>query len=270
MRAFARKLWTLLAVQYAYMLEYRAEILLWAVATILPLIMMGPWMVAGASGRFPLSEAAFARYFVAAFVVRQFSIVWVIWEFEYQVVTGRLSPLLLHPIDPIWRYVSSHVGEHMARAPFVALFAVVACLLFPQALQGPDGTTTFPAPGAVALAFLATYAAFAIRFLMQYGVALGAFWVERISSVDHLLMIPYLFLSGLIAPLEVFPPGVREVALWTPFPYLVWFPARLLAGGGDLDVGRAFLVVGGWIAILHVVVRLVWRRGLKHYSAMGA
>ena len=269
MRAFLRKLWTLLAVQYAYMLEYRAEILLWAIATILPLLMMGPWMVAGASGRFPLSEAAFARYFVAAFIVRQFSIVWVIWEFEYQVVSGRLSPLLLHPIDPIWRFVSSHLGEHLTRAPIVAAFAVVAVLLFPQAIHDEAGTIALPALLDVAKAFVAIYAAFAIRFLLQYSVALGAFWVERVSAFDNLIMIPYLFLSGLVAPLEVFPPAVREFALWTPFPYLVWFPARLLAGG-EVDLGRAVLVIAGWIAVLHVVVRIVWRRGLRHYSAMGA
>ena len=34
----------------------------------------------------------------------------------------------------------------------------------------------------------------------------------------------------MIAPLEVLPAPVREVVLWTPFPYLIHFPASILIG----------------------------------------
>jgi hypothetical protein len=45
-----RKAKTLLAVYLAYMLEYRAELFLWALAGLLPLILMGVW-VEGRPGR---------------------------------------------------------------------------------------------------------------------------------------------------------------------------------------------------------------------------
>jgi ABC-2 type transport system permease protein len=41
-----RKAKTLLAVYLAYMLEYRAELFLWALAGLLPLILMGVWVEA--------------------------------------------------------------------------------------------------------------------------------------------------------------------------------------------------------------------------------
>lgn len=270
MRAFAKKLRVLLAVQYAYMLEYRGEIFLWIVVTVLPLIMLGPWMAAGASGRFPLDEREFARYFVAVFVVRQFSLCWVIYEFEGLVVSGRLSPQLLLPIDPAWRYIAAHVSEFASRAPFVLAITLVVVAMFPAAVTADDGGWLLPGPGAIALAVIATASAFALRFLMQYSLSMGALWIERISAFDRLQMLPYLFLSGLVAPLEVFPERVREIVLWTPFPYLVWFPARLLAGG---DVGppwRAVLIVAGWSLAFWLLLRMLWRRGLRHYSAMGA
>ena len=270
MRKTVRKARTILAVQYAYMLEYRAELFLWAISTILPLIMMGPWMVAGASGRFPLGPADFARYFVAAFLVRQFSLAWVIYEFEAHVLSGQLSPRLLQPLDPGWRYVAAHLGEHLARLPFVIVLVAIALLLFPQAIEESDGSTWLPGLPAVAGCVVAIYGAFALRFLMQYALAMLSFWFERVSSFDRLVMIPYYFLSGLMAPLEVFPEAVREVVLWTPFPYLIWFPARLLTGGAGISPLRGFLVVAFWIALLHAVGRVVWRRGLRHYSAMGA
>jgi hypothetical protein len=48
-----RKAKTLLAVYLAYMLEYRAELFLWALAGLLPLILMGVWTEAARSGGFP-------------------------------------------------------------------------------------------------------------------------------------------------------------------------------------------------------------------------
>lgn len=69
------KLRTILGAWYAYFLEYRAEVFLWALSTSLPLILMGVWTQAAQKGSFGLSAAEFARYFLCVFVVRQLSIV---------------------------------------------------------------------------------------------------------------------------------------------------------------------------------------------------
>ncbi|NEP26727.1 ABC-2 family transporter protein, partial [Moorena sp. SIO3I6] len=110
---------------------------------------------------------------------------------------------------------------------------------------------------------------FALRFLMQYTFAMFAFWTERASAIEELSFLLYLFLSGLIAPLEVFPPLVREIAQWTPYPYLIHFPAALLIGL-PVNVVGGMLVILGWSLIFFLVNRWLWRKGLKHYSGMGA
>jgi ABC-2 type transport system permease protein len=56
MRRALRLARVLLSVQYAYMLEYRAEIALWALSGLLPLIMLGLWIGAGAAADLPLSR----------------------------------------------------------------------------------------------------------------------------------------------------------------------------------------------------------------------
>ena len=260
---------SLLEVYYAYMTVYRVELLLWAVATALPLIMLGLWVEAGQSGSFALSQAQMARYFLAVFLVRELTVVWVIHEFEWEVLSGKLSPLLLHPLDPAWRYVAMHLGEQAARLPLAVLLLGLCGWLYPIALHQPDGSWWMPGLGRAALTVLACYMAFTLLFLIQYTLALLAFWVERVAALEGLLYLPYLFLSGLVAPLEVFPPSVREWVLWTPFPYLVWFPARLLTGE-EVVAAPGLAVLAGWIVLMFAVNRLVWRRGLRHYSAMGA
>ncbi len=73
----------------------------------------------------------------------------------------------------------------------------------------------------------------------------------------------------MIAPLEVFPPMVRDVARWTPFPYLIDFPASILMGL-PVDIGRSMLVMLGWSLVFFLWNRWLWRKGLKQYSGMGA
>lgn len=253
---------TLLSVYYAYMVEYRAELLLWVLSGSLPLILMGVWMQAAQGGQFGLSPVEFARYFLAAFVVRQFTVVWVIWEFEREIVEGRLSFRLLQPIDPVWHHFMSHFAERFARLPFAFLLIALFFLLYPQSFW-------LPSLGTLLLFLFVIGFAFALRFLIQYTLSMFAFWTERASALEQFWLLFYLFLSGLIAPLEVFPPVMREIALWTPFPYLIHFPASILVGL-PIDLVKGLFVMAGWCALFYGVNRWLWRRGLKQYSGMGA
>ena len=253
---------TLLSTYYAYMLEYRAELLLWALSNSLPFILMGVWIQAAQGGRFGLSALDFARYFLAAFVVRQFNVVWVIWEFEKEVVQGKLSNKLLQPLDPVWHHFAAHVAERFARFPFIIVMVGLFFVLYPTSFWIPKLANV--------LGFIVVVAiAFSLRFLIQYTFALFAFWTERASAIEQVWFLIYLFLSGLVAPLEVFPDNVREIVMWTPFPYMVHFPSALIIGL-PVNFGKGILVMLGWGTIFLVLNRWLWRKGLKHYSGMGA
>jgi ABC-2 type transport system permease protein len=169
---------------------------------------------------------------------------------------------LLQPLQPLWRYLAAHVAEQATRVPFVALMLAAVFVLKPDLLW-------LPSPGQLLLGIVAIQASFVLRFLLQTLVAMLCFWSERAAALDRLLLIPYLFLSGLVAPLESFPPAVRQLALCTPFPVMVSFPAKLLAGE-SVDVGAGLLNLALWCAVLFPLSRLLWRAGVRRYSAMGA
>jgi ABC-2 type transport system permease protein len=181
---------------------------------------------------------------------------------EEQIVQGTLSPLLLQPLDPGWRFVLGHVTERFARLPFVALIIAIGFWLYPQALWVPE-------PKHAALAFAALVVAFAVRFLLQYAVAMLSFWSERASAIEEVWFSLFIFLSGMLAPLDFYPPIVRNIAEFTPFPYMVYVPAELLLGH-DVPLFKAAVVLSGWGVGSFVLNRVLWRQGLKRYSAMGA
>ncbi len=252
----------LLSVYYAYMVEYRAELMFWVLSGTLPLIFLGIWAQASQGGQFALDSVTFIRYFLVVFLVRQLTVVWVIWEFEREVVEGKLSPFLLQPIDPVWRHFVSHVSERFARLPFIAGLLGLCFLLYPQALWHPSF-------GALLGGLLATSLAFCLRFIIQYTFALFSFWTERANAIEQFWYLLYIFLSGMVAPLDVFPAAVRAVIVWTPFPYLIYFPANLFLGR-QTDVWQGFVAIALWGLIFLTINRWLWKQGLRQYSGMGA
>ena len=253
---------TLISVYYAYMLEYRAELIFWVLSGSFPLIFLGLWNQAAQSNDLGFTPAEFARYYLRVFLVSQCTVVWVIWDFEKEVVQGKLSPLLLQPIDPVWRHFFGHVAERCTRLPLILLLVGLFCVLYPEAIW-------IPTPYACFWGLITLVMAFCLRFLIQYTFAMLAFWVERATAIQQFWYLLYTFLSGMVAPLALFPDTVREIALWTPFPYLVYFPASILIGL-PVDLFRGLCIMLGWGAIALIVNRMLWRAGLKHYSGMGA
>ncbi len=253
---------TLFLTYYAYMLEYRAELFIWLLSNSLPFILMGAWLKASENGSFGLTSLEFIRYFLAVFIVRQFNIVWVIWDFEKELISGQLSHRLLQPIDPFWHHLLHHIAERWARIPMLVVLVVLFFLLYPQSFWIPSLSTGLLTILIVAIAFL-------LRFLIQYTFAMLAFWTERASAIEQIWFLFYTFLSGIIAPLEVFPPLVRDIAMWTPFPYMVYFPSAILVGN-SVNIWQGIGVMAGWMGIAFLINRWLWRKGIKQYSGMGA
>ncbi|MBF2071974.1 ABC transporter permease, partial [Fischerella thermalis] len=239
-----------------------AELILWVLAGSLPIILMGVWIQAAQGGQFGLTPVDFARYFLAVFLVRQFTVVWVIWEVEREVVEGKLSNRLLQPIDPVWHHVAAHVSERAARIPFAILLVGLFFILYPQAFWIPSLGTLLLFSFVVVLAFI-------LRFVIQHTFSIFSFWTERASAIENFWFLFFLFLSGMIAPLEVFPEPVRTVVLLTPFPYLINFPASILVGI-PVNLTQGLLSMIGWIVLFLGLNRWLWRQGLKRYSGMGA
>jgi ABC-2 type transport system permease protein len=108
-----------------------------------------------------------------------------------------------------------------------------------------------------------------IQFFIQSIVACLCFWTEKASSIEKLLFIPTLFLSGLLAPVSSFPEIVKSWIYLTPFPYLIDFPANLLSGN-PTNVSRGLSMQIIWIILLFPVFKKIWSEGTKKYTAMGS
>ena len=257
-----RKIFTLLKVQYSNMLEYRVEIALWAISGIIPFFMLNIWTNNNLNESIKISDIMLSRYFLCAFFVRQFSVVWVVFSFEEDSLLGRVSPYLIQPLNPFFRYFAQHIAEQITRFPFALIIAFFFFIFNPESIWIPNLSILF-------LSTISTFLSFLIQFLIQSIVACFCFWTEKASSIERLLFIPTLFLSGLLAPVASFPEYVKSWVYLTPFPYLIDFPANLLSGNKTNVFGGLSMQIL-WIVFLFLVFRKIWSAGTKKYTAMGS
>lgn len=247
-------------------LAYRGAVAIWVLSTVIqPLVFLVVWRtVAGGGSVSGYSAGQFVSYFLVAMVVDHLTFIWHMWEFEWRMRTGAFSPLLLRPIHPIHHDIAENLSYKIVGLVGVLPAAVVLAVVFSADLSG----TGF---GQIAAFLPALVLAMALRFVVEWCLALAAFWLTKVSALNTLFFSLFSFLSGQFAPLAVLPAAVQTVALWSPFPWSLAFPVEVFLGrrsGADLWLG--YLAQLGWIALALLGLRLLWARAVRHYSAVGA
>lgn len=78
-------------------------------------------------------------------------------------------------------------------------------------------------------------------------------------------------LTGESFPLDLIPEPYKSYVLRLPFASGVYFPVAYLTGRvGNEELLQAFASVALGIAVVSVIAWLMWRRGLREYSGIGA
>lgn len=252
-------------VSIAGVVAYRAEMVIWILTTLLPLIMLALWTaVAGDGPVAGYSEVSFARYFMVTLLVRQLSSVWLVWELNYEIRSGRLSNKLLKPMHPLLQ----HAAEMIASVPFRALvtlpiFAVILTLR-------PELWLT-PSPAALVLFSASMILAWVINFLVQALFATFAFWIDKTDALFGVWFGLWSLLSGYLAPLALFPAPLVPWLTLLPFRGMLGLPVEILGGFvTPSDALPEVFVQAVWVSVLFVLVQLFWSRGLVRYGAYGA
>jgi ABC-2 type transport system permease protein len=66
------------------------------------------------------------------------------------------------------------------------------------------------------------------------------------------------------------PDTLQTIARVLPFYYMVGFPVEVLTGQiNSVEAATGFVIQAAWLIVAVVIYRVVWRSGLKRYSAIG-
>ncbi len=248
-------------------LEYRGSFFIYMLnAVIVPLITLMVWLAVSEQGvRLPYSREQLVTYYLTLSVV---SIVCSTWLAEYvaeAIRLGKLSSWLLRPAPYILHDIGNNIGEKVVKLPMLLPLVGLAGLLFRGEVHLPSD----PARWLLFLACLPVTAA--IAFLLDFVLGSLAFWVQDVSGLIRAKSLVGAFLAGEFVPLALFPHEVSGFLDLQPFRYTLSFPIEILTGQlTPARTAQGFAVESAYIVGLWACYRLMWRYGLRSYSAVGA
>lgn len=172
---------------------------------------------------------------------------------------GRISTYLIYPFN-FWEFHTASFIGFQATQIFITLitFAAVA---FSGLIDVPS--MLLIAKGISFVLFISF-----MWFAMNYGIGLMAFWLEDTWILKVILMVISSFLSGGVIPLELFPSWLASALQWTPFPYLSYYPVRIFMGF-EPNYLQAISVCSAWLIFFLIFNTVLWRRGMRLYTAAG-
>jgi ABC-2 type transport system permease protein len=247
--------------------QYRVQSVLWLLfAVIRPVIFLAAWSAAataqgGAIGDYTIGD--FAAYYVCLTLVSQLTMSWNAYDFELEIQQGKLAPKLLRPLHPLHYAVVENLVFKMTTLPALLPVLVLMAWSFGARFQTQ--------PWQVALFIPSVLLAATLRFVFGWFIASFAFWTTRIHAIMHLYDRVVFIFAGQIAPLALMPPALAALSYALPFGYMLWAPSEILRGGLSLD--QTLLVMLGqilWLLVSWLAYVVVWRFGLRQFSAVGA
>lgn len=240
----------------------RQEVLEWSGAWWFLLTLVVQAVVAPLIGLFVWSavypdDPTIARYYIAIILVTLMTESFEQHTFSERIYDGTLSHELLRP-QPV---VIGVIGMNLAIRAWLTFLGAPIVVLTGFALRaGFDWSAVLRSTPYIVVAAV-------LVFLWTFLLALTAFWTDRVHAVVGFgSQLVFLF-GGTAAPIALLPDTWRRVAEVLPFYGMNGLPAEI-AAGTRLGGGLGYQLI--WVVVLVVVVTVVWRIGVRRYTAVGS
>lgn len=248
-------------------IQYRASGAIWMIGSVLePLVFLTVWStVADSQGGTVAGYTAkeFAAYYAILLIVNHLTFTWIMHEFQYRIQYGSFSFALLRPVHPIHADIAENLAFKAVQLAVILPAFLVLCLVFRPQFD--------PVGWSLALFFPVLLVSLLLRFLVEWTLALAAFWTTRVTAMNQIYFSLQIFLSGRMAPIALLPLWIADVAQHLPFYYAVGFPVDLALGRLSPEAAiRGVVVQLIWLALSSSMIVLIWRRAARRFTAVGS
>ena len=250
------------AIDISLNIAYRGATAIWVFSSIMqPLVSLVVWRTVagpdGEAGGFTADQ--YTAYFIMVLIVSNMTFIWHMWEFEWRIRTGAFSPLLLRPIHPIHNDISENLSFKLLGLVGIIPAAIILGIVFDADFGGTTPLHILAFIPALALAMV-------LRFVLEWTLALAAFWLTKVSAINNLFTcFPLPRRAVRAAGCDAVD---RTVAMLSPFPWSIAFPVESRSGTGGTRSDRLRRAWRGSGSRSRAVSDL--ERAVSRYGAVGA
>lgn len=178
---------------------------------------------------------------------------------------GTLNNLIIRPINYIGYYFSETLSQKFVQLLIVVIMFVPVFILQASSINiGINLEQLLLFPLVLLLSLL-------LNFFINIIISLLVFWITEVTSFFFLKDILLDFLSGRVFPIDLLPKSILNVFGVLPFMYCTFFPITILTKGMvNEEFFKGLFMQIGWIVILYITIKLLWKLGIKKYAGTGA
>lgn len=263
--------WKVALLGWQDSLVYRLNALVWVLYAVVPsLTFMWVWLARYEAqpnvriGGFDLGEML--TYYLLVTALSVAITPHPEWEIATAIRDGKITPFLLRPVGYFgYRLAWESSYQIVKTAMMLPAFALLWWFFRAHIALPPFEIGRFT------LFLLSALGAYFLLSQIKFLLGISAFWILEPAG----LMEIYNVLSGLFAgrllPLQLLPLWAQWLGNALPFSILYSFPMQILlnrAAPDEIVWGFARQLM--WLGVLSLAVRLMWRRGLLAYEAVGS
>lgn len=244
--------------------QYRGELWVWSSASVLQIcVSLAVWRVVAGSGTVGgYDSSAIIGYFLVLLVVREATYSGVPWAVEDDIVDGKFTAQLVRPVHPLLGAYATAAAFRYVSLLLIVPIAIGLFFLFDATIEGGWRS--------IAIAIALIPFANVVRMYADGLVSCASLWIVKIGGPRQAYFLVMLFLGGQFAPLDVLPDTLQTIAKALPFYWFLGFPVELAIGRQPLgDAWIGFAVLLAWGLVLHLLLRVVWKRGVRAHESVG-
>jgi ABC-2 type transport system permease protein len=252
---------------WAEYMMYRLNFVMWRVRMVMQLLITYFlwWAIFGTKEEFfGYTQTMILTYIMLTAIVRTIVLGTTTMEIGDLINQGNLSNYLVKPIH----FFSYYWARDIADKALNLFFAIGELTILFILLRPPIFIQTDP----LYLGLTAFAIILGIILYFYFSLILGflGFWTPDIWGPRFISFVVMEFFAGTLFPLDILPKTLFWVSQALPFSYFIYFPLKVYTGQIEMSsIIGGFCVAIAWTGGLYALAMLMWRRGLKAYTAEG-
>ncbi len=177
---------------------------------------------------------------------------------------GTLSNFLIKPVSYFLYNLARDLADKFLNIFFSIIeFIILIYLIKPEIFIQTD-------PFIISVFCFSVIMASILYFEIGILLSFIGFWSNETWAPRFLFFILVSFLSGMYFPLDIMPSFIFNFLSYLPFTYLVYFPLKIFLGQlNNFFIIKGMLISFFWMLIFYLLLKILWHKGLKTYTAEG-
>lgn len=245
---------------------YRLNFILWRFRNILGLIFVYFLWTAVYQVKptiFAYTEEQLITYILLINIISQISLGTRTADIANEILSGYFSNYLLKPISFFKFNLTRELVDKLINTLFQIGEIAVLMIIFQPQIFIQKNLFVYP------LFFFTLFIGAIISYFLNFLISLIAFWSSEIWAPRFIFSVLVSTLAGSFFPLDILPKPIYNFLLFTPFPYLIYLPTKIVIHSFENFSFKPLGLSLIWCLLLFLLAKKLWQAGIKNYGAYG-